>query len=664
MPRHRALQGTTLGGCRIDGFLGMGGMAAVYRAEQLGLERLVAVKVLSQQLTRDPKQVEQFMREARALAKVEHPNIVRIYGVGQEEGLHFLVVQLVAAGSLRDLLERDGRLSTERAFKAARELCLGLGAAHKAGIVHRDVKPDNILVGSDGALLLTDFGLARMADDPTQSMGGRIQGTPHYIPPEQVDGRPVDARADLYSLGATLYHALTGAPPFEAKSAYELILKHVGEPIVPPHERCDEVPEPLSRVVCRLLEKDPQDRYPDTEAVLAALAAAEAPDAAPSSAATPPPERDAPLSPTLLLTPELPPLELPPAPLPAARGRGVLALAGLAFVGVLALGWPDLQLAFAASAGPSAALARRALQRLDAAGAAPADALAELAALQEALPGEPALRERATELQAKLDAAARPTVERAQALLRAGEVGPALDALRTLPPTLGADVEREVQSLIHDAETRLEETDFAWIPGGKAPSGEGALAVERDLAGCYLKRREVTRREYAEVALKRGLYLPWGEGAPAPEEAELPVVGLSLRDAARYAAAVGCRLPTAWEWERAARGAAGQRWPWGDTPREDVCNLAAAGGTLRPPGAFPADLSPIGCLDMGGNAAELTLAPNHSSRAPRGWLRGGSILTRYVDNARGAFYLEVEVDERHSNCGLRLAADALPEVGK
>ncbi|MGH7293748.1 MAG: serine/threonine-protein kinase, partial [Polyangiaceae bacterium] len=238
--------GKTLGGARLERLIGKGGMGSVYRATQLDLERPIAVKILSPALVSSPVQVQQFFREAKALAKLEHANIVTIYSVGKDEDVHFILMQLVEGGSLEGRLRWSGRLSIEQACGFFEQAAKGLEDAHQKGIVHRDVKPENMLVAGE-VLKVTDFGLARFMTDLASGFSGQIVGTPWYMSPEQIDGREVDARTDIYALGATFYYLLTGERPFTADTPVEILLKHVNDRLIPPHERRSEVPEALSR---------------------------------------------------------------------------------------------------------------------------------------------------------------------------------------------------------------------------------------------------------------------------------------------------------------------------------------------------------------------------------------------------------------------------------
>ena len=253
--------GTVLGGCRIDAVVGRGGMGIVYRARQLDLDRDVAVKVIAPELLEDSKSRKRFLTEARAAGAVEHPNVVPIHGTGVADGCAYLVMRYVAGDDLRTLVRRDGVLAPDRAAWVVLQLGEALDAIHEAGYVHRDVKPQNVMIDADGHVYLSDFGLAKHAlatAGPTTSE--QWVGTLDYVAPEQIRGERVDARADVYALGGVLYFVLTGRVPFERDSDHAKLWAHlVDEPPRPSTVR-PGLPAALDAVVARALAKDPADR--------------------------------------------------------------------------------------------------------------------------------------------------------------------------------------------------------------------------------------------------------------------------------------------------------------------------------------------------------------------------------------------------------------------
>jgi len=266
------LIGTKLGNCEIQRKLGAGGMGAVYLARHLGLDKPVAVKVMAAGLLGSEENVERFKREARTAAKLEHANIVQVYDVSEFPGGHYIVMQYVDGQSVDRILEQKGRLPVDQAVQLVRRIATALAAAHKAGIIHRDIKPANVLISRDGQVKVLDFGLARNVESGQSiSSTGQIVGTPHYMAPEQAQGQRVDARTDIYALGATFYHLVTGRRCFDGLTPLSICIKHVQEHPKPPHEVNPEVPVAVSAVIAKMMAKEPAARYPSAEDLAAAL---------------------------------------------------------------------------------------------------------------------------------------------------------------------------------------------------------------------------------------------------------------------------------------------------------------------------------------------------------------------------------------------------------
>jgi tRNA A-37 threonylcarbamoyl transferase component Bud32 len=259
------LEGRTLDGrYQLGSLLGAGGMARVYVATDRVLERQVAVKVLSPPDAQDPLFVERFRREARAAARLSHPNIVAVFDSGSDADQPYLVMEYVPGESLAQLLHRQGRLAPGRAVELAIQVCAALAAAHAQGLVHRDIKPANVLVGEDGQVKVTDFGIVKASAATTLTGTGTVLGTAAYLSPEQAQGHPVDARSDLYGLGCVLYELLCGSPPFGSgadRSPVAVATRHVREPPEPPSMRNPQVNPALEAVVLTALAKDPAQRY-------------------------------------------------------------------------------------------------------------------------------------------------------------------------------------------------------------------------------------------------------------------------------------------------------------------------------------------------------------------------------------------------------------------
>ncbi|HUR87380.1 MAG TPA: Stk1 family PASTA domain-containing Ser/Thr kinase [Solirubrobacteraceae bacterium] len=253
--------------------LGTGGMAEVYCAQDLQLGRKVALKVLHDRFAADEEFVERFRREASAAAGLQHQHVVSVYDRGVWEGTSYIAMEYVAGRTLKELVNENGTLDPQRAVDLTIQILRAARFAHRRGVIHRDFKPQNVIVDEDDRAKVTDFGIARAgASDMTQT--GSIMGTAQYLSPEQAQGHAVGGRSDLYSIGIILYELLTGGVPFEADAAVTIALKQVSEQPVPPSELNPEVTPELEAVVMRALEKDPNDRFADADEFIAALEAA------------------------------------------------------------------------------------------------------------------------------------------------------------------------------------------------------------------------------------------------------------------------------------------------------------------------------------------------------------------------------------------------------
>ena len=254
-----------LGGFEVVDLIGQGGMGSVYLARQISMDRLVALKILSPQLAKDEKFLERFFREARMSAMLNHVHIVQGIDVGEAEGFYYFAMEYVEGPTLAEILRERGRLSERDALRVVLQVAMGLEHAHDRGLIHRDIKPSNIIFSTtEKVVKLADLGLAKRYVERTGELTqtGRLVGTPYYMAPELARGEVVaDIRSDIYSMGATFYHAVTGSPPFEGSTPAEILVKHINEPLTPP----DQVNLLLSTGTCEVIEKmmakEPKDRY-------------------------------------------------------------------------------------------------------------------------------------------------------------------------------------------------------------------------------------------------------------------------------------------------------------------------------------------------------------------------------------------------------------------
>jgi serine/threonine-protein kinase len=276
---HDDLVGKSLGGCVITNLLGQGGMARVYRAHQTHLDRDIAIKVLPPYYASDQNFVDRFELEARSLARLSHPHIVIVHDAGEEHGLLYIIMEYVAGGNLRDYMAQS--ISLREVTRIIREVASALTYAHERGIIHRDVKPVNVLMDPSRRAVLSDFGIAKvMATSAAMTRSGAGVGTPEYMSPEQCRGVQVDARADIYALGVMLYEMLTGHTPFEADNYTALAHSHIYEPPPPPSKYNPRISPAVQAVTLKALEKDPANRFQDAMDLAITLeqaAAAQAP---------------------------------------------------------------------------------------------------------------------------------------------------------------------------------------------------------------------------------------------------------------------------------------------------------------------------------------------------------------------------------------------------
>ncbi|WP_322494680.1 protein kinase domain-containing protein, partial [Chloroflexus sp.] len=242
---------------QIERLLGEGGMARIYLGRDLRLNRPVAIKIPHPHLMTDPDFLARFRHEAHAAAMVSHPNLVDVYDVGQDGNQHYIVMEYVAGSTLKQLINREAPFAIPRAVRIGEQIARGLHAAHRAGLIHRDIKPQNIIVTDDGQVRITDFGVAKSHLSTAMTETGITLGTVDYIAPEQAQGRPATPQSDIYALGVVLYEMLTGRLPFTGDTPVAVAMKHISEPPPPPRQYNPHIPAALEAIILRALAKDP-----------------------------------------------------------------------------------------------------------------------------------------------------------------------------------------------------------------------------------------------------------------------------------------------------------------------------------------------------------------------------------------------------------------------
>jgi ligand-binding sensor domain-containing protein/tRNA A-37 threonylcarbamoyl transferase component Bud32 len=260
------LIGKRLGSYQLLEQVGQGGMATIFKAYQPSMDRYVAVKVLPAHFTQDETFVSRFTQEARTLARLEHPHILPVHDYGEQEGITYLVMRYIQAGTLKDLIAQQGPMDLKEAARILEQVCRALGHAHDQGIIHRDIKPSNVLIDERKDAFLTDFGIAKLVAGTSQfTATGAVVGTPAYMSPEQGMGQPLDHRCDIYALGVMLYEMVTGQVPFDAETPLAILMKHVNAPLPPPRLIKPDLPEMIERVILKAMAKSPADRFQSAE---------------------------------------------------------------------------------------------------------------------------------------------------------------------------------------------------------------------------------------------------------------------------------------------------------------------------------------------------------------------------------------------------------------
>jgi formylglycine-generating enzyme required for sulfatase activity/tRNA A-37 threonylcarbamoyl transferase component Bud32 len=671
----RDLPGRVLGGCRLERELGRGAMGVVFEATHLALQRRVAVKVLVPRSHADDLDVKQFQKEARAMASVEHQNIVQVHDVGEQDGLNYIVMQFLEGGTLADRIATDHAMPWREACRIARDAALGLSVAHAKHVVHRDVKPENLMITPDGVVKIADFGLAadgaRGGDEPVRA---EVMGTPAYMSPEQIDGRRVDGRADIYALGCTLYVMLTGRKPFDGESTIEVLLRQTKDVATPVQKLVPELPASVSQVVEKCMAKAARARYQtadDLASDLDKILSGERPKIVVE------------IEDVMARMQEISRTEVEPHK-SVARRPAVVVSAALVLVAVAAISMmvalPEVNMSAAATLAfpPSRETkslldARRALTEADRFAAKhmdDADLVQQRYDDVERAHGDVlgaelvAARERAkTEFDARCASELATARDAADDAVKRGDVVAAARAIHGFPANYrrgksGETWAAEAAKIENQIRTA---TGMAYVPAGRVPAlRAGETGV--DVAAFLVDLTEVSNAEYAAFVKEKAARAPshWGGVEPRVAIRELPVVGVTPAEAAAYAAWKGKRLPTAYEWERAARGDAGYAYPWG--PEFDAARCASRVQVRRdlvPVRTFPGGRSPFGVMNMAGNAAEWVADVSNDPLVGVGHeVRGGSAKSHpSACTAIARYYLPEDTNDPDLLVGFRCAKD-------
>ncbi len=650
------LVGHRLGQYQILERVSRGSTSTVYKAYQEKLDRFVAVKVLSPHFIDEEDFLERFRREAQAVARLDHPNILPVYDYEQAGDVVYIVMKYVNTGTLRELMIRP--LDLRDTMEIVTQVGLALGFAHRQGVIHRDVKPSNILVGENNWALLTDFGLAKiMASGRKMTESGVGMGTPDYMSPEQAQGLKIDGRADLYSLGVTLYEMLTGKTPFDGDSGMAVVVKHITEPVKPPREIDPAIPIEVEAVIMKALMKDPNQRFQTAESMVAALARAVGPiggrigsvaasvdrEEAREKLAAPPPRKIDPL-PVWLAIRSISGrawrgarsvlLNFGKLIVVVARGlvaglkRGGLVLVrGLRAIGLLVkrLGLALIALARSFSRRIRSGLAthRENIAQVNASAETaryidlktPLNKFGRsikahkrrlgivlgvivLIVLLVTLIASGALRIQA--LKVSLVVAPMPTVAMASATPRPSSLATIPSSAMTVSSSSSAGM--------------------VLVTGGSFTMGATGGSFNLDetpshavtLGSFYIDADEVTIARFARFADASGYQTDaerGGDGTTwrtfnSADRQYFPVTYVSWNDAVQFCAYYGGRLPTEAEWEYAARGNTKRVYPWGDTFNPAWANTVELG--VGQPVAIASNSlpSPFGAYDMSGNVWE------------------------------------------------------------
>lgn len=630
---------------RLDSLIGVGGMGDVYRATHIHIDTEFAVKLLKPEFVADQTAIKRFRLEAKAAGRIQHPNAVRVsdFGVTPEK-IVYLVMELVQGVSLRQLIRKEKRVDTLRTINIVRQVCAAVEAAHGSGVIHRDLKPDNIIIEmhqNTERVKVLDFGIAKLRETKTDTFltqAGTIIGTPQYMSPEQCQGIQLDPRSDIYSIGIILYEMLTGAVPFDGESTLQVVYNQLHQIPKPIQEFLPDITEPLASVIMRALAKEPYERQSSAFQLSEELKQAVRKEAEESSYSMAEP----------FLVPQLTPIES------TASGKHSIDWSEPKF--------PSLGDRSESAADRSTAVLSR--PDLDNDVTLGREKRTQPSADQKARTAERAL---GSDIEIEATTSGKPS--------RLPLIGGVALALVILIAAL-VYFTRESVEVVSPPRTTPVPSGMALIQGGKFMMGrndgspdEGPVH-EVEVKSFFLDTQEISNQDYKKFVDATGHPAPrnWKfNGSYAPDEATLPVTYVTWNDATAYAKWAGKRLPTEAEWEYAARGGSkGFLYPWGDQWALGYANLDRKGQRKPSPvRSFEKDLSSFGIYDLAGNVSEW-VQDNYSERygaSPDGRLRvyrGGNFLDapdKGTGTYRWADFPDNIPDDQILRVGFRCAKD-------